>query len=152
MMEIKDLKPRMGKIEIVVTVKDIQEPKEFDRFGKTLRVVNATAVDSTGSVNMSIWNEDIDKVKEGSKVYIKNGYVSEWQGEMQLGTGKYGSLEVVEETDDEKEEAEIVNNESTDEGQHILTDDEKVEEEVFEEEEDKKPVSEEDVTEDEIEY
>jgi hypothetical protein len=39
-MEIKDLQPKMGKVEIVVTVKDIQEPKEFDRFGKTTRVAN----------------------------------------------------------------------------------------------------------------
>jgi ssDNA-binding replication factor A large subunit len=57
-------------------------------------------IDATGSIKMSIWNEDIDKIKEGSKVMIKNGYVSEWQGEMQLGTGKYGSMEVVESSED----------------------------------------------------
>lgn len=96
-MEIKDLQPKMGKVEIVVTVKDIQEPKEFDRFGKITRVANATAFDETGSIKMSIWNDDIDKIKEGSKILIKNGYVSEWQGEMQLGTGKFGTIEVAEE-------------------------------------------------------
>ena len=45
---------------------------------------------------MSLWNEQIDQIKVGDKLFIKNGYVSEWQGEMQLGTGKFGSLEVVE--------------------------------------------------------
>ena len=94
MIEIKDLQPRMGKVEIVVTIKDIQEPKEFDRFGKITKVANATGFDETGSVKMSLWNEDIDRIKEGTKVLIKNGYVSEWQGEMQLGTGKYGTMEI----------------------------------------------------------
>ena len=98
-MEIKDLQPKMGKVEIVVTIKDIQEPKEFDRFGKTTRVANATGFDETGSIKMSLWNEDIERIKEGTKVLIKNGYVSEWQGEMQLGTGKYGSMEIAEQAE-----------------------------------------------------
>ena len=95
-MEIKDLQPKMGKIELVVTVKEISEPREFEKFGKAGKVANAMVGDETGTIKMSLWNEQIDQIKVGDKLLVKNGYVSEWQGEMQLGTGKFGSLEVVE--------------------------------------------------------
>jgi ssDNA-binding replication factor A large subunit len=42
-----------------------------------------------------LWNEDIEKIKAGDKVHLVNGYVSEWQGEMQLTTGRIGKLEIV---------------------------------------------------------
>ena len=95
-MEIKDLKPKMGNVEIVATVKDISEEREFEKFGKTGRVTNAILFDETGTIKMSLWNEQIDQIKVSDTVHIKNGYVSEWQGEMQLSTGKFGSLEVVD--------------------------------------------------------
>lgn len=146
MMEIKDLKPRMGKVEIVVTVKEIFEPREFQKFGKSGKVASAIAVDKTGQVKMSLWNEQVDEVSEGDKVAIKNGYVSEWQGEMQLTTGRFGSLEVVgEATADEETEAEVANADFDDKGDHIVTDDEKVEEEVFEEDSEDEGPSEEDL-------
>ena len=108
-MEIKDLQPRMGKVEMVVTVKDIAEPREFEKFGKTGKVANAMVCDETGTIKMSLWNEQIDQIKVGDKLLIKNGYVSEWQGEMQLGTGKFGSLEIVDKAlPEEKAEEEVV--------------------------------------------
>lgn len=107
-MEIKDLKPGMGKIDIVVTIKDVSEEKQFEKFGKAGRVAKAVAFDATGTIKMSLWNEQIDDIKTGDKIYIKNGYVSEWQGEMQLGTGKFGSLEVVEKSAKKPKEKEDV--------------------------------------------
>ncbi len=41
----------------------------------------------------------------GDKVHITNGYVSEFQGEKQLTTGKFGKLEVVEKGEGAVEEA-----------------------------------------------
>ena len=38
----------------------------------------------------------VDKVKTGDKVKITNGFVSEFRGEKQLSTGRFGKLEVVE--------------------------------------------------------
>ena len=42
----------------------------------------------TGDIKLSLWNDDTARVKAGDKVKITNGYVSEWQGELQLTTGK----------------------------------------------------------------
>jgi replication factor A1 len=94
-MAIKDLQPRQGKVDIVVEVVEKGEVREFDKFGKTGRVCNATVKDETGETKLTLWNEQIDQVNAGDKVHITNGYVGEYQGEMQLTTGKFGQLEVV---------------------------------------------------------
>ena len=103
-MAIKDLKIRQGSVELIVDIVDVGEPREFDKFGKTGRVATAVAKDDTGDIKLTLWNDDIDKVKPGDKVKISNGYVSEWQGEPQLTTGKFGKLEVIGESEKVKEE------------------------------------------------
>ena len=103
-MEIKDLKIREGNVNITVDIVDVGEVREFDKFGKTGRVATAVAKDETGDVKLTLWNEQIDQVKAGDKVQITNGYVSEWQGEPQLTTGKMGKLEVLGDSKETKEE------------------------------------------------
>lgn len=102
-MQIKDLKPRMNKVDIVVEVTDIGDIRDFSKFGRPGKVASATAKDETGTISLTLWNEQIDTVGVGDKVQIKNGYVGEWQGEMQLTTGRLGSIEVVGEKKKPKE-------------------------------------------------
>ena len=103
-MQVKDLQPRQGKVDIVLDIVDVAEPREFEKFGKAGRVANAVAKDETGDIKLTLWNDDIDKVKPGDKVKITNGYVSEWQGEKQLGTGKFGTLEIIGDSREAKKE------------------------------------------------
>jgi len=98
-MEIKDLQVRQGNVDIVVDVVDVAEPREFQKFGTTGKVANATVKDATGECKLTLWNDDVDKVKKGDKVHITNGYVGEYQGEMQITSGKFGKLEVVGKAD-----------------------------------------------------
>jgi replication factor A1 len=95
-MEIKDLYARQGSVELTAEVVDKSQPRTFEKFGKQGRVCNAKIKDNTGTITLTLWNEDIDKVDIGDKLKISNGYVSEWQGELQLGAGKFGKIEVVE--------------------------------------------------------
>ena len=94
-MAIVDLQPRQGEVDLVVEVVEKGESREFQKFGKTGRVSTAVVKDDTGQINLTLWNDDIDKVNVGDKIHITNGYVNEWQGEKQLTTGKFGKLEVV---------------------------------------------------------
>ncbi|MBS3147588.1 DNA-binding protein [Candidatus Woesearchaeota archaeon] len=94
-MEIKDLQAGQGKIDIIVEIAELQEPRTFDKFGKSGKVANAKAKDASGEITLSLWNEQCDLVKQGDKVHIINGWVSEFKGEKQLSTGKFGQLEVV---------------------------------------------------------
>ncbi len=95
-MNIKDLKPRMGSVNLVVTVVDKGDAREFDKFGKKGRVCTATVQDETGKVALTLWNEDVDKVGVGDKLEMTNGWVGEYQGELQLSAGKFGQLKVLE--------------------------------------------------------
>ena len=98
-MQVKDLKPKQGNVDIVVDVIDVGASREFQKFGKAGRVATAIAKDETGDIKLTLWNEEIDKVKAGDKVHLTNGYVNEWQGEMQLTAGRLGKLEIVGKSD-----------------------------------------------------
>ncbi|MBT7902473.1 hypothetical protein HN587_01325 [Candidatus Woesearchaeota archaeon] len=155
-MKIKELEPKQGNVEVQIKIKEMGDIREFEKFGKTGRVANAIAMDETGEIKLSLWNEQIDQIKAGDTVLIKNGYVNEWKGELQLTTGRAGSMEVVSSgdsgshilTDDEKTEEEILY-EQKETGGHVMTKDEKTEEEVLCEKSEK-PSIEESATSDEL--
>jgi len=94
MTKISELKPGQGSVNIEVTIKSLDEPRTFNKFGKDLRVANAIVTDGESEIKLTLWNDDINKVKVGVVVKITNGYVSEFQGEKQLTTGKFGKLEI----------------------------------------------------------
>ena len=94
-MELKDIKPNSGKIDVVVHVVTKESPRTFDKFGKKGKVCNALVQDETGKVTLTLWNEDVDKVSVGDKVHVENGWCSEYKGEKQLSAGKFGKIEVV---------------------------------------------------------
>ena len=98
-MQIKDLKPKQGNVDIIIDVVDLGTPREFQKFGKPGKVATAIAKDETGDIKLTLWNEDIERVNAGDKVHLTNGYVNEWQGEMQLTTGRMGKLEVIGKSD-----------------------------------------------------
>lgn len=105
-MAIKDLQAKQGNANVIATVVSKENPREFQKFGKPGKVCNALIKDETGEVKLTLWNEQIDSIKEGDKIEIKNGYVNEWQGEKQLSTGKFGTLEVIDKsTNEEKTES-----------------------------------------------
>ena len=95
-MAIKDLKPNTGNITLVADVVKKDNPRSFEKFGKSGKVCNATLKDNTGSIVLTLWNDDVDKVKVGDKVKLENGWCSEFKGERQVSTGKFGKIEVVE--------------------------------------------------------
>ena len=135
-MQIKDLKPKLGNVDIVIDVVDVGDAREFNKFGKPGKVATAIAKDETGDIKLTLWNEDIDKVKAGDKIHLTNGYVNEWQGEMQLTTGRLGKLEVVGKSDagSGKDDAQIRTNITTEEN----SDDINVKEEDIEDSDDEK--------------
>ena len=96
-MNISELKPRMGKVDLTATVAEKGDIREINKPNFSGKVCNAKIKDETGQVTLTLWNDEIDKVNVGDKIKITNGYVSEFQGEMQLSAGKFGKLEVIKE-------------------------------------------------------
>jgi replication factor A1 len=99
-MEIKDLKPNTGNVEIVAVIAEKEEPKTFEKFGKQGKVCNAKLKDDSGVVKLTLWNDDIEKVAVGDKVRVEKGWCSEFRDELQVSTGKFGQIEVVEKMED----------------------------------------------------
>ena len=95
-MKISELNIGQGSVEVEGTIKEIGEAKTFNKFGKDLSVANAILEDESGSIKITLWNDDVTRFKDGDKLKVVNGYVNEFQGEKQLTSGKFGSLEKVE--------------------------------------------------------
>lgn len=72
------------------------------------RVVDVLVGDETGCVYLNLWDDNIDKVKEGDILKIKNGYVNLFRGNIRLNIGRYGTFEVV--TEPEIKEVNTENN------------------------------------------
>jgi len=94
-MNISELKSGSSKVEIEAEIVSIDETREINKYGRRLRVANATIKDDSGTITLTLWNEDIDKVKAGDKIKIENGYVNEFQNKLQLTRGKFGTLTVL---------------------------------------------------------
>ena len=94
-MNIAELNSNSRKVNITATVSDKEEPRDVNtRFGKN-RVANATLEDDSGNIKLVLWGDEVDAIKIGDKVKIENGYIKEWNGEIQLSVGKYGKLSVL---------------------------------------------------------
>jgi len=94
-MNISELTPRQGNVEVEGTITEVGETKTFRKFDKDLKVSDAILKDDSGTVKLTLWNDDAERFKAGDKIKVVNGYVNEFQGEMQLTAGKFGSLEKV---------------------------------------------------------
>ncbi|HIH04700.1 TPA: DNA-binding protein [Candidatus Woesearchaeota archaeon] len=99
-MKVKELQSKQGNVNIELDILDVGPSREFQKFGKPGRVSTAVAKDDTGDVKLTLWNDEIDQVKGGDRIRITNGYVSEWQGELQVSTGRFGKIEVIGENPD----------------------------------------------------
>lgn len=96
-MKASDVKPEMQHIDLDLKIVEIEEPREFtSRTGRTGRVATAVGEDDSGRIKISLWDKDIERVKVGSVVRIRNGYARLFRDEVYISAGMYGRLEVAE--------------------------------------------------------
>jgi replication factor A1 len=94
-MNVSELKAGTGSVNLEVEIVSKEAEREINKYGRKLRVCNLTIKDESGTMTLVLWNEEIDKVKEGDKLKIENGYVGEWQNAPQLTLGKFGKMTVL---------------------------------------------------------
>jgi replication factor A1 len=95
--KIGDLKVGMKKVSLKAEVLEIPESKiVYTRYGTTASISNALIKDETGSMKMSLWNDQISMVHRGDVIDVKNVTVAWFSGERQLRLGRSGSLCVIE--------------------------------------------------------
>jgi len=62
------------------------------------RVADALVGDETGCIYLTLWDDNIDQIKEEAALRISNGYVKLFRGNMRLNIGKYGSFQLLDES------------------------------------------------------
>ena len=97
-MMIKEVKDKSKIDELVLTIVEKKEPREFQSkwSGASGRVCDATGQDDNGdTIGVSLWNDDIEKVELNAKVKITNGWASAYKNKLQVSAGKFGKLEIL---------------------------------------------------------
>ena len=101
-MTISELKSGQGNVNVQGTITEVGEIRVFSKFGKELKVANAILKDDSGTIKLTLWNDEANKYTAGDEIKIENGYVNEFQGEKQLTSGKFGQIELADGSDSEK--------------------------------------------------
>lgn len=92
MVLIKDLEAKKGFDVIKAEVVSVSEARTV-RDG-TLTVADAQIKDESGSVKLTLWNDEVGKVSVGDVVTITKGWTNEFQGELSVSAGKFGEMAV----------------------------------------------------------
>lgn len=96
-MNVRDLRDGMRRVDAEGEIVEMSEPRSVNlRTGGEARVCDCMLKDESGQIKLSLWDDQIDMVKQGSKVRVTNGYTNSFRGELRLNVGKYGKLEILE--------------------------------------------------------
>ncbi|MHA1264289.1 MAG: single-stranded DNA-binding protein [Candidatus Helarchaeota archaeon] len=95
----EELRPGLKGINIKVKCASIEDEREVvaRKTGETLRVTEALVGDETGSVLLTLWNDDIDKMIVDKVYALKNVYTTVFKNYLRLNIGRYGTMEEIEE-------------------------------------------------------
>jgi replication factor A1 len=95
-MKIGELKSGMRNVSVTGKVDSVGEPRTVNlKAGGTNTVADARISDETGSIKLSLWADDINKIQPGDTVSIENGYINTFKGEDSINIGKFGNLKKV---------------------------------------------------------
>lgn len=94
---ISKLVPGMTNVSLLARVISKDEPRSVNtKYGST-RVCDALLKDETGQIGLTLWSEQISKIKEGDEVEIRGAFTSEWQGEVKLNIPKKSEILKIQE-------------------------------------------------------
>jgi len=100
-MKINEL--RNGMKHVNVKGKVVEKSQTYEvlaRFSDMVhKVATAVIADETGTIKLTLWNDQIGLVNVNDLVKVENGYVTSFRGELQLNVGRYGKLSVNEDVE-----------------------------------------------------
>ncbi len=97
--KVGELTPQSRAVNVTAKVVSKSEIRDIPmgRDGSAHKVCDALVGDETGSIYLTLWDDNIAKVNEGDTLRVENGYVTLFKGNMRLNIGKYGKLEPAKE-------------------------------------------------------
>ena len=105
-LKIESLKPFAKNVNVIARVLNKGETKEVTskKTGDRRRLAEALIGDETGTIILTLWDDNIEKVESGGTYLFQNTFVTIFNGHMRLNLGKYGG---VSKSDVEIEESSI---------------------------------------------
>lgn len=100
--EIKSISPGIRNLSLVGRVTKVFEPREFEREGKKSKVASIFLADSSGSMRMSLWDDQTlltERLKAGMAVEVYGAYTRDNRGETELRLSRRGGIKILEKTD-----------------------------------------------------
>lgn len=92
-VKIADIKPFEQLINVIFQVVSKGEEREINkRSGETHRVCDFVVADPTASITLTLWEDDIDIIKEGNVYKIENGCANVYRNSLRLAKGEVGIL------------------------------------------------------------
>jgi replication factor A1 len=97
--KVGELTPQSRAVNVTAKVVSKSEIRDIPmgRDGSAHKVCDALVGDETGSIYLTLWDDNIEKVNEEDTIRIENGYVTLFKGNMRLNIGKYGKMATAEE-------------------------------------------------------
>jgi ssDNA-binding replication factor A large subunit len=97
--KIGELTPNSRAVNVIAKAVSKSEVRDIasGRDGAPHRVCDALIGDETGVVYLTLWDDNIEKVKIDETISIGNGYVNLFKGNMRLNVGRLGTLEPAKE-------------------------------------------------------
>src|SRR5713226_9650028 len=93
MTKVKDLTPASKQVNVLVKVVSLSEEREItSKFGEARKLVEATVGDETGTVLLTLWNDQIGQIHKDETLLIDNGYATLVRGCIRANVGKYRTM------------------------------------------------------------
>ena len=107
LLKIKEIKLGMNGVSMEGKIIEKSEPRSVNtRYGQR-SVADVKLEDETGTINFSLWEQQIDLVNVGDLVSIKGAYVTEFRNEIQLNIPRSGTIDIVNKGSYEQDTLEI---------------------------------------------
>jgi len=93
--KIRDLTTYSRRVNLVAKVLEMGDAREVSSSsdGQLHSVAEALVGDETGTVLMTLWDENIGRFGVGDVVEVENGYAGTFRGSLRLNIGKYGTID-----------------------------------------------------------
>jgi len=95
-MKINEIQRGSSNVTLQAKIIDISDSRDVQtKYGKK-SVADATLEDDSGQITLTLWEENITKVRVGDNISVSGAYVTEFRDKLQLNIPKSGKLEVLQ--------------------------------------------------------
>ncbi|MDP7975817.1 MAG: single-stranded DNA-binding protein [TACK group archaeon] len=91
-MPVMRIRPGLNHVDVLVRVIDAREKRSVVTSTGTKDMSEAMVGDESGRVRLVLWGDKAGSLKKGQPVLIKNAFVTEFHGQLQLNAGEYSAV------------------------------------------------------------